>query len=58
MDIEAMAVAFIFGAGIMLPIIFTIGLVERRNARRLRALRGELVQSGSITPASIDRADP
>ena len=42
----------------MLPIIFMIGLVERRNARRLRALRSELVQSGSIIPASIDRADP
>ena len=55
---EAVAAAVIFGAGIMLPIIFMIGLAERRNARRLRALRGELVQSGSIIPASIDRSDP
>ena len=57
MDIEALFGLAIFGAGIMLPIIFTIFLVGRQSARGLRVLRDELVQSGSIIPAPIDRVD-
>ena len=54
---EGVIAAVIFGAGIMIPIILVIGFTERRNVRRLLALRDDLVQSGSILPASIDRTD-
>ena len=52
---EAVVGLVAFGAGIMVPIIFMVGLADKRNARRLRALRDELVLTGSIIPASIDR---